>query len=64
MTREVTRCEASEEDRPAAHLIIQSGKGGSRRGNTHRRGRARGSDRLRWTLSNEMGHVLVHGSSM
>jgi hypothetical protein len=63
MKRVVTRCETSEENRPAACNITVRYLN-QMRGDTHRRGRMQECGRLRWILSSEMGHVAVLGSSM
>lgn len=64
MKREVTKCEASEENRPATRWYhSQRRASGAVRGNTHRRGRVQESGRLRWILLGEMGPVPVRGSS-
>ena len=59
--RATTRCEASEENRPAAQLVdaydVTQGK------STHRRGKAQESGRLQWILGGGIGIELAHESS-
>ena len=61
--RAKTRCEASEENRPAAQ-VVNAKKVTWQDKSAHRRGKAQESGRLQWILGDEIRHELAHESSM